>query len=107
MWHKLQRKEADDKNVRDVMASEAQTEDAVLQGLRDARSRVQESESISQPEASTSPPNGSATSGHLESDPAAPSEQAFQGGDAQDIDTSKQKRGEQEAALGSSSTGAD
>jgi hypothetical protein len=107
MRHNLQKKEADDKAVRDVMASEAQTEDAVLQGLSDARSRVEESASTSRPEAFSPPPNGSGTPGHSESDPTQPSEQAFEGRDAQEIDTGTQKMGGKEAALGSSSSGSD
>jgi hypothetical protein len=106
-WHKLQRKEADEKAVRDVMASEAKTEDAVLQGLSDARSRVQDSPTSSSQAEAASPPNGSSTPGHSEDDPAASSQQAGGGTDAQEDDTGRQRKGREEAALGSSSSGSD
>jgi hypothetical protein len=42
----LQKKEAEDKAVRDVQASEAKAEDAVLLGLNDARSRSKSQPSL-------------------------------------------------------------
>jgi len=105
------RKEADDKAVKDTWASEAKAEDAVLQGLSDARSRVRGSASSSQPAPPQPTSNGSSTPGHSGDSIAAAADRAIvEGGKAQEDDTSKQRGGEKErggkeGALGSSSSG--
>lgn len=83
------KKAKEDEAIRDVQASEARAEDAVLEGLNDARSRVQESTSSSKPQGDSASANGSGASGQSDSNTPSPSQPEEQGSKEDSSDTRK------------------